>query len=351
MVPGVCEAEPREVAVVVLLLQRSALLDGAGLDQFGELRAESGDIGILEPVVEPDDERVADVAGGVVVAVEAEDVLDGIGRVFGEVVEVLILRADEFLGHQRLAHEAQERGPVVVPLPLHEHDRDHRGLAGLHEGQRLVRLVHGAEATGEARDRFGLREEHEFACEEVAEVDELLIAGDDGVGGRLEGESDGDAERGLAPGALVSRLHDAVASAGDRHPSGIGHESAEVACRGVIGMVRRCACGAEDGDLVGCGVLREDAVRVAQLLQRGGHELQLTRVALVRDQFEAGGEQVFDEATVHGRGVAPDRSDQIVEFRRDLRGIGPLVGGLLGEEPLALGRGGQCGVEFDAVVL
>ena len=65
---------------------------------------------------------------------------------------------------------------------VHDDERDGYGLARLHERERLEHPVHRSEAAGEEGDRVRFLEEHELAREEVAERDELLVPGDDGVG-------------------------------------------------------------------------------------------------------------------------------------------------------------------------
>ena len=78
-------------------------------------------------------------------------------------------------------------------------------LPGLDERQQLERLVEGAEASGEQDEPVGLLEERELAREEVPEVDELRVFGEELGRRRLERQPDADPERPVGPGALDAR--------------------------------------------------------------------------------------------------------------------------------------------------
>ena len=83
-------------------------------------------------------------------------------------------------------------------------------LAGLHERQHLEAFVLGAEAAGKEGDGVGFLDEEELAGEEVFQVHQLGVAGDDRVGVLLERQQDVDADAVLAAGADVARFHDAA---------------------------------------------------------------------------------------------------------------------------------------------
>ena len=54
--------------------------------------------------------------------------------------------------------------------------------------------------------------------EEILEVDQLGVVGDDLIGLLLERKTDGYAETGLARCAVMAGVHDSAAGSGDDHP-------------------------------------------------------------------------------------------------------------------------------------
>jgi len=139
----------------------------------------------------------------------------------------------------------------------------------LDEGQQFESLVQGAETAWHQHERLGLLDEHQFASEEVLEVDELGISGDIGVCGGLEGQHDVYAERPVPPGALVAGLHDPGACAGDDHPSPVGDGTREVPGQRVFRPALGGPGGSEDCGLADVAVRGEHAERVAHLLEGG----------------------------------------------------------------------------------
>ena len=97
------------------------------------------------------------------------------------------------------------RLPIGAAGAVHEHERHELALAGLHERERLVPLVHRAEPAGEQHDGVRVPDENEFAREKVFERDELLVLANDGIGGLFPRQADVDAETVFRPGAFVSR--------------------------------------------------------------------------------------------------------------------------------------------------
>ena len=137
--------------------------------------------------------------------------------------------------------------PEIAAGAVDEDDGHGDALAGLHEREDFEAFVHRAEAAGEERDRVAGADEHQLAGEEVFEVDQLGIVGDERVGGLLEGQADRQAEGRIGARAAVPRGHDPAAGAGDDHPPRGGHRLAEraAACcsrRGsrACGRSRRC---------------------------------------------------------------------------------------------------------------
>ncbi len=155
------------------------------------------------------------------------------------------------------------------------------GLARLDHGHRLEALVLRAEPAGEEGDGRGLLEEEDLAGEEVLEVDELGVVGDDVVGLLLVGQADGDAEAGGAAGPALAGAHDAVAGAGDDHPAALAHAPGEGYGLDVVGVVGGRAARAEDRDLADAVVRGEDLEGVAQLLEGIGQELEVAAAGAV----------------------------------------------------------------------
>ena len=115
-------------------------------------------------------------------------------------------------------------------------------LPGLHEREQLEALVERAEAAGQQHERVRLLDEGDLAGEEVAEVDELRVVGEELRGRRLERQPDAHAERVGRARALDARLHDPGPGAGDDHPVGVG-ELAAPARRSARTAGRRAGCG------------------------------------------------------------------------------------------------------------
>ena len=74
--------------------------------------------------------------------------------------------------------------PVGAAGDVEQHDRRGLGLARLQQREQLERLVEGAEAAGQEHERVGLLHERQLAGEEVAEVDELRVVGEELAGRR-----------------------------------------------------------------------------------------------------------------------------------------------------------------------
>ena len=77
--------------------------------------------------------------------------------------------------------EVVPSGPVGAAGHVEEHDRVDLRLARLLEGEELEGLVECAEPTGQQHEAVGLLHERELAGEEVAEVDELPVVGENCV--------------------------------------------------------------------------------------------------------------------------------------------------------------------------
>ena len=147
-------------------------------------------------------------------------------------------------------------------------------------------------------------QEHQLAREEVLEVDELGIALDDVVGVGLEGQADRQAEARLPCRPLVAGLHDAHAGAGDRHPVLCGHQAAELARRGVVGVVLRRARAAEDRDLAHALPAVEHLVGIAHLAHGAFHDLGLAKVGAIAEEAQRRAHHVLHQAVAASRRMA-----------------------------------------------
>src|SRR5579871_3986101 len=119
--------------------------DPTGRRDVGELLGQGGELLVVGSVLESDDHRPPDEAPGVVVGVEAEDLLHGDVDVVGDGVEGGVERVGEAAGVDLLVQEPLPALPVAGPGRLHEGDRGRLGLARLEEGEELEALVEGAE--------------------------------------------------------------------------------------------------------------------------------------------------------------------------------------------------------------
>src|SRR5690348_15775497 len=99
-------------------------------------------------------------------------------------------------------------------------------LTGLNRRQDLETLVEGTEAAWKESHRVGFLDKQELGCEEVFQMHQFGVAGDDGIRVLLEGEEDVDADAVFAAGADVAGFHDAAGGPGYDHEAGFGHAPA-----------------------------------------------------------------------------------------------------------------------------
>src|SRR5918992_550872 len=174
----------------------------------------------------------------------ARDRLGGLVDVAGDRDEVEVLGADLLLIERLVADPAHHPVPIVLAI---QDDWEVVDLAGLDQGQRLVQLVERAEAAGEDHEALGVLHKHDFAHEEVAElqaeVDELVQAL---LEGKLDVAADRDAASLLRP--AVRRLHDAWAAAGDDREPFLDQRSREPTRGAVVAVAPADASRAEDAD-------------------------------------------------------------------------------------------------------
>ena len=104
------------------------------------------------------------------------------------------------------------------------------------QGQRLEQLVHRAEAAGEHHEGLRVLDEDGLADEEVPELHaHVHVLVEAGFQRQLDAEADGDAAR--LGGALVRRLHDPRAAAGDHRVARLDQPGGDVVGQPVLGRV------------------------------------------------------------------------------------------------------------------
>ncbi len=193
-------------------------------------------------------------------------------------------------------------------------------------------FVHGSETAGEKSDGVAGADEHQLAHEEVFEIDEFFVVGDDLVGLLLEGEPDGQAKAGLRPSAAMTRGHDAAARAGDDHPTRGGHFLGEFGGMAIVLMGFGGSGAAEDADLSHVAVRGEDFQGVAEFLERLVDELDVAAIGLIAEEFHGVVDDFADHVAV---GDVAELLDELLGEMVNAGQIGAAhdngrLGGLLG---------------------
>src|SRR5688572_22903699 len=176
--------------------------------------------------------------------VVVEDRIHDFLRIVDDLHEVGVIDSYHAVG-QKLTPD-----PLEEPAPeggVHEDYRHASDLSGLHEGEHLHQLVERAEAARHHHEGAGELHEHHLAREEVLEgVGDVLV----GVLALLVGQLDVQAHARALPleGALVHRLHDPGAAAGNHREPGFRKTLADVLGHLVVRMLGRDARAAEDRD-------------------------------------------------------------------------------------------------------
>ena len=115
-------------------------------------------------------------------SIEAPHFLHCLAHRIGHLVQRHVGGTDHVPAEQLPADELIPLLPIIVPRIVDAHDRKHVALAGLHQGQNLKPLIMRAEPAGKEHDGIRFLHKQKLAREEVFEMHQLLIAGDDGVG-------------------------------------------------------------------------------------------------------------------------------------------------------------------------
>src|SRR4051794_2614665 len=172
------------------------------------------------------------------------DRVDDVLHIVRHVHQVEVDLIDLVLTEHRRTQPVDQSAPVGT---AEQHDGEGRHLSGLHEGERLEQLVHGAEAAGQHDEGLGVLHEHRLAREEVTEVQADV---DVVVEVLLERQLDAEAYRnatGLAA-SFVDRLHDPGTAAGDDGKTRPREGSTDPLPDGVLRVVPTRASRPEDAD-------------------------------------------------------------------------------------------------------
>ena len=258
-------------------------VDGFAGDQIGKILVQGSDGRRAGRVLEPDDERVLHPARRVEVAIEAGDDFHRLLRAVGDLVKVQVVGGNQFIPQQMFADVLVPGFPIRAAGFVDQHEGHKLAFPGLHEGQRLVALIHRAKPAGEQRNSVAVPDEDEFAREEIAERHQLLVVGDDGIGALLPRQADVHAETVFQSRALVAGVHDARPRPGDDHEARRRHLLAKLQRLLVFRLARQRTRGTEDGYLALRGIGRKEAESIPQFPDR---RLDDAHIALGRNILE-----------------------------------------------------------------
>src|SRR4030095_15956711 len=104
--------------------------------------------------LQPDDEKVLHEPCGMKISVEACDNLYRLIRIVRDLVKIKVIRRNQLIPEQMLANMLVPRLPVRPARTIDQHEWHQLAFAGLHQGQRFVSFIHGAEPSWEKRDRI-----------------------------------------------------------------------------------------------------------------------------------------------------------------------------------------------------
>jgi hypothetical protein len=207
--------------------------------------------------------------------------------------EVEVGRFDGLTGNEPFTKKIEKRLPVVA---THQDEREVINLACLDERSGLEDFIHCAISAREDDEAVGVFDEHDFAHEKVAEVDEFIEVW---IWLLLHGEFDIAADGSSADVlcAAVGGFHDARSASGHDGEADFGKLSAHLTGKFVMraGFVE--ARGAEDGHA------RPDEVQPAEAANELGHD------ADGAEELIAARARPFEEAAFVrvGGGLAPRR--------------------------------------------
>ena len=171
-------------------------VDGA-LEQAGRrtARSSSASSSAVGAACSRIDEPLPDPPERVVVAPEAEDLVDG-GRRTPSVISTRSRSSAATRPRVTTSSRMKRAKPCQNVPPGTSSSTIGRGLglAGLLEGEQLERLVERAEPAGHRHEALRLLHQHQLAGEEVLHRHVLRVVGDDVVGAGLERQADAHAD-------------------------------------------------------------------------------------------------------------------------------------------------------------
>ena len=314
-----------QIGFITFFTEGSADDETAFGKNVGELVVDLFEGGIVRGRVEAEHQFLVGVSHAVIDPEEPEDFFDCFFNTIGEFEERQILWLDHAAFEEMLVDEVEEGLPVGAAGGVEKHDGDHVAFARLEQGEYFEAFVERSEAAGQKADSVAFFDEHQLPCEEVLHMDELRVAGNDGVGRLLEGEHDIESHGAFASGSLVSGLHDSSAGPCNNQPSGFRHGSPKVLCLLEAWVLFGSACRAEDGHLAGVPVGAKDLEGVAEFTECTAEDFQVATTRVVFGKAISGIANRFDEVghiafAMVGRGV---------DFEGNLGRIG-LIGGVRG---------------------
>ena len=180
--------------------------------------------------------------------------------------ETQILRIDELSREQLVFDKGHPLIPIIAVGVLEADNRLRRTLPRLGQCQNFKSFIVRAEPTWKQRNGFGLLHKHEFSSEEVFQVNEFRVIGDDGVGTLFKGEHDVDAETLITTGPFLARLHDSISPTGDHHVAGFYHTPSKLDREEIVRVLGKRSGGSERGDFWARAVFLEHAEPMAQFL-------------------------------------------------------------------------------------
>src|SRR6185503_19793927 len=94
-----------------------------------EIFIHASNSGIRWLMLEPNDEKIFDESHRVIVEVEADDKLDRVSGIVGDVIEVEILRRDEPIAQKMFADVFVPSAPIGAAGTVHQHQWHNAALA------------------------------------------------------------------------------------------------------------------------------------------------------------------------------------------------------------------------------
>ncbi len=185
-------------------------------------------------------ERAPDKSNGMIPPIKGGDLLGCcfLGRTDFKQTE--IFRTDKVPGEQLVFYKGEPLVPVIATGVLQANDGLRVRLACLGQSEDFKPLIVGTKAAWEQSDGVGLLDEHQLSGEEVLEVDQLGVIGNDFIGPLFKRQHDIHAEALLSSCAFLSGSHDAIGSPRDNHVPSFDDSAGKSKRQLVIGVRWLC---------------------------------------------------------------------------------------------------------------